>query len=307
VAVAQECAHGIKGRKSVTVDQAIVDELTLANRPRQLRLLENAAGVLIRSDAITELSVRGSIAAGTADRLSDIDFVVGVQDNAFPTFAHILDALVATELAAICPGWRDTIVHDMGGLGYVYLIVFDGHLYQLDLYLVPSSRVSDVRNRTRARVLFNRRDCLTPESMEPEDLFIRQTLDRSRSCADLFAECLVLVQMILKRIRRGQIFLVYSDTCLLMSAIKDILKTALAADSASWGWYHLDETVGRTSLGQACLAELAELIALPTIRTQEQLNLVFERILMLMRRIAPNTLQSFDTTVDAFKHYLGFA
>jgi predicted nucleotidyltransferase len=291
----------------MSVDEFIVNELTLANRPRQFRLLEDTAGVLIRSDAVTELSVRGSIAAGTADRMSDIDFVVGVQDNAFSTFSQILDALIATELAAICPGWRDTIVQEMGGLGYVYMIVSDNRLYQLDLYLVPSSSIPAVQQRTGARILFTRRDRPTTKSMVPLDAFIRSALARSRSCNDLFIECLVLVQMILKRVRRDQTFLIYSDTCLLMNAVKDLIKTALATDSAYWGWYHLDEDIGRTPLGQTCLAELAELIALPVIRTPGQLRSAFERILTLVRRAAPKTVWSFDTTLDAFKHYLRFA
>ncbi|MBB5939247.1 hypothetical protein [Streptomyces zagrosensis] len=44
-----------------------------------------------------------------------------------------LDALMATAFGTLLPGWRNTIVGNLGGGGCVYLLPHDGHLLQLDL------------------------------------------------------------------------------------------------------------------------------------------------------------------------------
>lgn len=127
-----------------------LDDLARAHRPAQFGLLERAMDLFIASPAVTHLLVRGSLASGTADRLSDVDFIVGVADRDYPELVSVLDPLMSADLAAIMPGWRDTIVGDMGGLGYVYLVPWAGHLQQVDLYTVPASSVSIVQQRTRA-------------------------------------------------------------------------------------------------------------------------------------------------------------
>ncbi|WUX49896.1 nucleotidyltransferase domain-containing protein (plasmid) [Streptomyces sp. NBC_01435] len=57
--------------------------------------------------AVTQLLVRGSLATGTADRLSDVDLVVAVQDERLPVLMASLDAVMSTEFGALLPGWRD--------------------------------------------------------------------------------------------------------------------------------------------------------------------------------------------------------
>lgn len=132
------------------MSHAVLDELSKMNRPDQFDLLERAAEVLTASPTVTHLLVRGSLASGTADRLSDVDFIVGVEDGAFAEFVSVLDALVSAELGGIMPGWRDTIVGDMGGLGYVYLVGWAGRLQQVDLYVVPATKVVGVHEHTGA-------------------------------------------------------------------------------------------------------------------------------------------------------------
>ena len=51
--------------------------------------------------------MRGSLASGTADRMSDIDFVIAVKDQHFIQFTKALDILMTVEASAIMPGWRD--------------------------------------------------------------------------------------------------------------------------------------------------------------------------------------------------------
>lgn len=65
------------------MSHAVLDQLTKANRPDQFGLLERATDLLTASTTVTHLLVRGSLATGTTDRLSDVDFVVGVEDRFF--------------------------------------------------------------------------------------------------------------------------------------------------------------------------------------------------------------------------------
>jgi predicted nucleotidyltransferase len=114
-----------------------VEDLAVANRPPQFSVMEHLTDLFGRSPAVTHLLVRGSLASGTADRMSDIDFVIAVKDQHFIEFTKALDILMTVEASAIMPGWRDTIVRRMGGIGYVYLAVINGGLLQIDIYVVP--------------------------------------------------------------------------------------------------------------------------------------------------------------------------
>jgi predicted nucleotidyltransferase len=94
----------------------LLAELTEANRPAQLPLVARIAEILSASPAVTHLLIRGSLASGTADRLSDVDFVVGIDDPALAAFATALDDLMAIEAGALLPGWRDSIATELAHL-----------------------------------------------------------------------------------------------------------------------------------------------------------------------------------------------
>ncbi len=292
------------GSRSVT-ELVTVNDLALENRPRQFSLVERAASVFSQSPSVTHLSVRGSLATGTADRMSDIDFVVGIDDAKFCSFLQILDALMVTELGAILPGWRDTIVGKLGGLGYVYLVASDGKLYQIDLYVAPDSCVADIQRRTNARLLLTappQGGIASPE--EDPSGFIEGRLAMSQSTSELLVEILVLAQMMRKRIIRGQHFVIYSETHLLMTAVKNLIREALAPTSRHWGWYHLHDEIGALPSGPACLEDLSVLIASPPIRTQDALRSVVERIIRIVKRVAPETIEHLDPSVETYRRYL---
>lgn len=286
----------------------VLDELVTTNRPGQFDLIEYAAAVLTACPAITDLLVRGSLATGTADRLSDLDFVVGIADNHFPVLTAALDTLAAVELGAILPGWRDTIVAPMGGLGYVYLLAHGGTLRQLDLYLVPTSRLTAVTQYTRAHQVFSRPGdpglyLAGPASQQAHE-FITAEQRRRPTCAGLLVEVLILGQMIRKRITRGQHFIAYAETHLLFKAVKNLIKTALAPSSTFYGWYHLPEEIGTTPLGRACLRDLADLVSGPAIPTLPALTESLERIITLAERAAPDAVDTIRLSLDAYRHYL---
>src|SRR5258708_4322406 len=100
--------------ESAKMPETTDSKLTTGVIPGQFRLLADASALLASSPAVTHLSVRGSLAVGNADRMSDIDFIIGVVDTEFAAFASVLDALLSTELGAIFPGWHDSIVRDLG-------------------------------------------------------------------------------------------------------------------------------------------------------------------------------------------------
>lgn len=282
----------------------VLDELTKVNRPDQFGLLEQATELLTASATVTHLFVRGSLAYGTADRLSDVDFIVCVEDGVFAEFVSVLDALVCADLGGILPGWRDTIVGDMGGLGYVYLVGWVGRLQQVDLYVLPSSKVRGVRERTVARPIFVRDPDGTYESDPNVAPFVSRSLIAHRSCAELLIETLVVGYLIRKRITRGQVLVAYSEVYLFNTAVKNLVKAALAPNSRYYGWYQLREEIGSTPIGKACLRDLGALISAPAIPTAETLAEGLDRVIAIAERAAPEAVESLRPAIDAYLHYL---
>ncbi|MFD7707531.1 hypothetical protein [Streptomyces sp. NPDC059786] len=288
------------------MSSAVLDALVTANRPDQFGLLERVTGLLTASPAVTHLLVRGSLASGTADRLSDVDFVVAVDDRRFIEFVSVLDALIETDLGGILPGWRDTIVGDMGGLGYVYLVNWAGHLQQMDLYVVPASKVDLVRERTVSHPIFVREPLprAAHEPLTDVDAFVAAKTAEPRSCTDFVIEALVVGYLIRKRIARGQEFIAYSEAYLFNNAAKNLIKAALAPTSRFYGWYQLREEVGSTPIGKACLQDLTALISSPAIPTLASLTEALGRVIAIAERAAPEAVDTLRPAIDAYRFYL---
>ncbi|MFF5423730.1 MULTISPECIES: hypothetical protein [unclassified Streptomyces] len=280
-------------------------ELTFANRPSQLPLLSRLADILATSPAVTHLMVRGSLACGTADRLSDVDFVVGVHDAQLPTFVEALDDLMSIEAGALLPGWRDTIVADLGGVGMVFLVPDDGRLHQIDMYLVPASRVPGLRATVPTALLLDREPApSTAEESVVAARFAAEFLARPRTCAELLIEHLVLAVLLHKRIKRGQRFVAYSEWHRLHTATKDLIKTALAPTSRYWGWYQLREEIAVTPIGRACLGDLEAAISGPAVPLAADVDAAVERTLALVERACPEALSGLESPIAAYRTYL---
>ncbi|MFC3961651.1 nucleotidyltransferase domain-containing protein [Nocardia jiangsuensis] len=274
------------------------------NRPDQFALLEAATELFTRSDAVTDLLVRGSLARGTADRLSDVDFVVAVEDARFPEFVSALNPLIATELGGILPGWRDTIVGDMGGLGYVFLLVWVDHLQQLDLYAVPASRLARVREQSLCQPIFSR-DPDAARTVDAETTgFVTREARRPPDCENLLIEALVIGYLIRKRVTRGQNFIAYSEWFLFNTAVKNLIKTALAPSSSYYGWYQLNEEVGRTPLGRECLHHLTALVTAAPSPTLESVTEGLNRVIAVAEKAIPQILESHRDAIDAYRRYM---
>ncbi|MFE4976916.1 hypothetical protein ACFRAR_33030 [Kitasatospora sp. NPDC056651] len=278
--------------------------ITQANRPAQLPLLSKLADILATSPAVTHLMVRGSLAHGTADRLSDVDFVAGVHDARFPPFVEALDTLMPVEAGALLPGWRDTIVADLGGVGMVFLVPDEGKLHQIDLYVAPASRIPRLQETVSTAVLLDRRPGpVTAPDVAAAESFAAAFLARPRSCAELLIEHLVLAVLLHKRIKRGQRFVAYSEWHRLHTATKDLIKTALAPASRFWGWYQLREEIAVTPIGRACLGDLDAAISGPAIPEAADVTEAIERVLALAERACPQALDGLHDAVAAYRTY----
>lgn len=283
-------------------------ELAEANRPTQLPLLRRIAELLATSPMVTNLLVRGSLASGTADRLSDVDFLVGVHDGALPAFTTALNDLMTVAAGALLPGWRDTIVTDLGGIGFVFLVQHEGKMQQVDLYLAPASQVPAIRRKIAGKVLLERElGEISRPQIEAARAFVAEHTRRPRSCTDLLIEHLVLAVLLHKRIQRGQRFVAYAEWHLLHTATKDLIKTALAPASRFWGWYQLREELALTPIGRACLADLDTAISSPAVPTAADVEAALDRVLELTKRACPNALDGLADAITAYRTYLELA
>jgi hypothetical protein len=212
---------------------------------------------------------------------------------------------MAVETGALLPGWRDTIVADLGGVGLVFLVPEDGHLHQVDLYVVPASRVALLRETVVTAALLEREP--EPAGAEEAAFAARYAADfhaRPRTCADLITEHLVLAVLLRKRIARGQRFVAYSEWHRLHTATKDLIKAALAPASRYWGWYQLREEIAVTPIGRACLRDLDAAITGPAIPAAADIDAALDRMLALAGRACPDALDDLADRVAACRAYL---
>lgn len=282
-----------------------LEELAYAHRPPQLTVLADLVQMLSGAQAVTQLLVRGSLATGTPDRLSDVDLVVAVRDDRLPALMRSLDAVMSTEFGALLPGWRDTIVGDLGGAGYVYLLPHEGHLLQLDLYLCPASGVNALRRRIGPRLLWQEPRTDTGPDVDA-DVQVEAAAELARTataptdCSMLLVQAMVLHAMLRKRVLRGQEYIAYGLLHELHATCRDVIRTALVPHSGHHGWYHLPDEVGRTATGRECLAKLTDALTGPPVPTVAQADEALERIVRLAEQIAPHAVTGLADEITAY-------
>lgn len=287
-----------------------LEELAYAHRPPQLTVLADLVQTLSDVPAVTQLLVRGSLATGTADRLSDVDLVVAVRDNRLLALMASLDTVMSTEFGALLPGWHDTIVGDLGGAGFVYLLPHDGHLLQLDLYLCPDTAVDALRRRIGPRLLWQETRTDTGPHPDGNAVARGETMAElarraaaPADCSTLLVQAMVLHAMLRKRVLRGQEYIAYGLLHQLHATCRDMIRTALVPHSRHHGWYHLPDEVGRTTTGRECLAELTDVVSGPPVPTVAQADQVLERIVSLTGRIAPQAVTALSDELTAYRAY----
>ena len=282
-----------------------LDQIAAAHRPAQLLVLDKLITALTAGDAVTHLLVRGSLATGTADRLSDVDLVIGVRDGLLAELMGRLDALMAIQFGVLLPGWRDTIVGALGGAGFVYLVPHEGHLLQLDLYLCPASGIEQLHGRVEARVLWQApgaNEVAAVERCEAAEALARFA-DTPADCGQLLVQAVVLHAMLRKRIARGQTFIAYQLLYLLHATVRDLTRTALVPHSRHHGWYHLPDEVGRTATGRAALGQLEAALADRPLPDVGQADRVLQLALGLGEQLAPQAAGELADQIAAYRLY----
>ncbi|GGR08903.1 nucleotidyltransferase domain-containing protein [Streptomyces pilosus] len=291
---------------SPPIELPALEELAHAYRPAQLAVLSDLVHALSTTTAVTHLLVRGSLATGTADRLSDVDLVVAVRDEKLPALMSSLDALMSTTFGALLPGWRDTIVANLGGAGFVYLLSHDGHLLQLDLYLCPTSAVDALRRRIGPRLLWQgpgADDIADADTQQRTAQALARTAQAPADCGQLLVQAMVLHAMLRKRLLRGQHYIAYGLLHDLNATLRDVIRTALVPHSRHHGWYHLPDEVGRTATGRECLTKLTKALTSPPVPTVAQADDALNRTVRLTQRIAPHAADALTNEIAAYRAY----
>ena len=146
----------------------------LAPDSPQFRLIESARAVLERDARVVAAWIGGSIAAGTADRWSDVDLRVAVEESDLPA---VLAAMPAT-LAAIHPvlGWFGRPVRD----GRLVVFTFEGPL-RADVEIATPAALRGPRHEAVAPLIDPRGQVarfasapFAPSRLSPEELVERE-------------------------------------------------------------------------------------------------------------------------------------
>lgn len=282
-------------------------DLLIENKPQQFTILEELLAVFSQSQFITHAFIRGSIAQNSFDRVSDLDLVLSVEDGHFEQVLQSLDHLLSQHFNVLFPGWFDAIVPDFGGLGFVYLIEREGTIYQADLYLLPASKVHDIPIRSKAKLLFKNQNYPTDASnnYETAPSCIERYRKGRADIKKIFIESLVLSFLIKKRLKRGQVFLNYSETFMLHTTIRQLLRCIFDPGHVEYGWYHFEENMLKTCEGRALLEKLRASIFQNPIHSESSLRNSLRFVLEVIAEFSPGILADIMVGVRFFYDYLG--
>lgn len=274
----------------------------------QIHLLKSIVSRLGTERSVSHVLVRGSFANELADRSSDIDLVVGVREASYEQFNSKVDVLMSTEFGALFPGWLDTMVGDMGGSGFVYLVPVKDTLCQLDMYITSEPYIQSIVDNG-AKVLLNNKQNLS-EKKHDNTLLTDTTLGKIRSnnssARSYIVEVLVIFYMLRKRVLRGQTFIVYGLTYMLTDAIREFIKQVFTARPKHWGWYFLEDELGTEEnlRSRNCLRILEALITAEPIQNRNHLQWVFDGLMEIIFNAAPDQAEMFGPQFDAYRAYL---
>lgn len=284
-----------------------LEQLLLQNKPAQIVLLEELLGLFSQSPYLSHAFVRGSITRNELDRASDLDLVLAYDGEQYPEIVKNLDQLMAENFNTLFPGWQDTIVADFGGLGFVYLIERQRTLFQVDIYILPTERAMGLQKKAKSKMIF-RRDGATGDGVLTDSVsaFITEFQTRPRTTRDYFIEVMVLALLIRKRIKRGQLFLNYSETHLLISSIRNFFRSVYDPEFVNYGWYHIQERVSLAD-GQRELDFLESLIKGESVHTFTSLRETMTGFLELAVRAVPELVKDLKKPTQCYYQESGFA
>lgn len=294
------------------VSQSLIQRNVLV----QVEILNALVAMMVASPTVSHVLVRGSLATGTADHLSDIDLLIGVDDEAFQDFLSVIDDLIRSEFPTLFGGWHDTLVGDYGGRGFVYLAPWKGELYQVDVYVARQGAVNELLEKGKtqtvkkgkgALVLFDRsgqfqdKDRLVPCYASADDVRRDET---EMSTDDRVVEALVVFFMLRKRVLRGDDFMIYELSGMLHAVLRSVVKSKFSSSSLEWGWRNLDTELQPFADGRICCDALRALVMFGPVRTGDDVKKIFQQMMIIISHAAPDSLERLRRPIDAYRNYL---
>ena len=121
-------------------------ETSLQNLARRSELAEHVVAILRRAPHVSRVEYHGSLAGGSADRYSDIDLAVHVQDISDRAFALALPTLFQPIGPCLVEGWGVGFLPDT----YIRTFYFAGYplFWHIDIGCLSDQHVdgSDIKN-----------------------------------------------------------------------------------------------------------------------------------------------------------------
>ena len=284
-----------------------INDILISNKHKQFELLEELKDVFSASPNVSQMLIRGSMAENTYDRLSDIDLVVAFEDKHYIKFINSLNDILTEYFNVLFPGWYDSIVPDLGGLGFVFLIEYKSKIYQVDIYVVPSSLAHKIPKIIPSKLIYhNKNNNFSIKPLENNNFFCKNYYQERSKTEDYFIECIILSFLILKRIKRSQVFLNCSETNLLNSAFKNVVRSVLNPIYIHYGWYKL-ENLNKTDRGTKWFNYLKELVKNNSLHDNNSLKKVMCKLIEFVKETSPQTLEKFEAPIQYYYFHARFA
>lgn len=260
-----------------TADTYAVIDLLHENRSYQFEVLEAAIVALSQGRHVRSLYVRGSIAQSSADRLSDVDLVVVVDDDAFVDHVRNSDRVVKSFSTPLFAGWSDRLAPNFGGHGLVYLLRGPHGVYQLDLYYLPASKVGAFLERHDEQHVFEARRVYLDSSFREDfrDASATSTAEVPHSTAtpaSSVAEAFVLSFLMKKRVERGEYLASVHELTLVKEATRDHLRRELFPNTTHTDWYKLDVDLSGTAKLRDLRERMLRLADTPSCRNLDDVR-----------------------------------
>ncbi len=279
-------------------------DVLMESPPAHFVILDELLGIFSSQSYLHSAYIRGSIASNSYDRSSDVDLVLMINDDSYILTVDSLDAIIEQHFSVIRPGWLDKIVPNFGGLGYVYLVSFENKIYQLDLYLLPLSQVDSIRRIPKATLVFSQD--AKPASLNNQNMaeevskYIEDKKQSRESIMALGDEIIVLSFLIKKRIKRQQFFLNASETYMLATCLRKLMRLTWEPHLLDFGWYHFLESIKFPDEILQLRLSLLNLLQKHSLSTTDSLRMAHDLLFKILscNALAEDHLKSLKQTSD---------
>lgn len=277
-------------------NQKVID-LLIQNPPAQFECLEKLIDTFSQSETCLSAYIRGSLANKNYDRASDVDLMVAVEPSHYAKTVEALNVIVGDQLSLIFPGWYDKIVPDFGGLGFVYLVNWKGTYLQADVYILPADRTELIKKAPRAQQVYSRGSAKTTSGAEVEELIISKK-DTVQTIQQIIIEIFILAALIHKRIRRHQIYLNYSETYMLNTSVRNLMRTLWDPSHIAFGWYSFAENCTFANQSSEWMQKFEEIIKARSLHDFASLNKYLDFVLQFAKENCPEDLKPLQPGID---------